>query len=438
MLILRAAIFHVPRDPFREANALESFADGALLIDRGRIAACGDYTAIRAAHPDAEERDQRGGILVPGFIDTHIHYPQVRAIGGIGFTLLDWLERHAMPEEAKFADEAYAAQVATEFLHALASHGTTAALVFGAHFAGATGILMEQARASGLRIATGLVLSDRELRPDLLQTPERAYAESQALIGRFHGAGRIRYAVTPRFAVSTSEAMLDVCRALLREHPGIYLQTHLNETAPEIEAVSRLFPKRSDYFGVYESFGLAGRRSVFAHGVRSTDSELQRLAAHQSSVAFCPSSNAALGSGFFPLARHLAAGVRFALGTDVGAGTGFGMLRESLQAYLTQRLAPGGVTLNAAQLLYLATRAGAEALDLAADCGDFAPGKAADFVYLQPPAESPLAAVMRNAPDAERLLGAIITLADADCICETWVEGAPIFQVGQASAVSAL
>ncbi len=428
MLILRATLFHVPRNPFREANALESFADGALLIAGGRIVACGDYSTVRAVHPDAEERDLRGGILLPGLIDTHIHYPQVRVIGGIGFTLLDWLERHAMPEEAKFSDEVYATQVASEFLSNLASHGTTSALVFGAHFANATGILMEQARASGLRIATGLVLSDRELRSDLLQTPERAYAESQALIHRFHGAGRIRYAVTPRFAVSTSESMLDVCRTLLREHPGVYLQTHLNETRPEIEAVARLFPQHRDYLGVYESFGLAGRRSIFAHSVQSTDNELQRLAAHQSSVAFCPSSNAALGNGFFPLARHLAAGVCFALGTDVGAGTGFGMLKEGLQAYLTQRHAPTGVTLNAAQLLYLATRAGAEALDLAAECGDFTAGKAADFVYLHPPATSPLAAVMRNAPDAERLLAAVITLAGADSVRETWVEGACIFR----------
>jgi guanine deaminase len=426
-VILRAAVFHVPRNPFREEQALEAFADGALVVDQGvdqgRVAACGDYNVVRAAHPRAPERDLRGGILLPGLVDAHIHYPQMRLIGGIGYSLLDWLEKHTLPEEARFSNDDYAETVAGEFLDALAAHGTTTALVFGAHFAAATGIFMERARAAGLRIVSGLTLADRCLRPELHHTPERAYRESTDLIRRFHGFGRLLYAVAPRFALSSSEALLEVCGTLLAENPGVRFQTHLNENPREIETVARLFPKSRDYLGVYEEFGLAQPHSVFAHSVHSTDSEIERLASHGCTVAFCPASNAALGSGFFPLERHLLAGVRVALGTDVGAGTGFGILKESLQASLTQRLAPAGRLLTAAELLYLGTRAGADALGLGDEIGDFGMGKAADFVYLRPPERSPLAAVMRNAPSAERMLAATLTLAGAESVCETWVGG---------------
>jgi guanine deaminase len=422
-VILRAAVFHVPRNPFREEQALEAFADGAIVVEQGRIAACADYSAIRAAHPGAPERDLRGGILLPGLVDTHIHYPQMRLIGGIGYELLDWLEQHTMPEEARFSDDQYAETIAGEFLDALAAHGTTTALVFGAHFAGATEIFMDRARAAGLRIISGLTLADQGMRPEMEHTPERAYRESTGLIRRFHGLGRLLYAVTPRFALSASEALLEVCGSLLAENPGVRFQTHLNENQTEIEAVARLFPKSRDYLGVYEEFGLAGPNSVFAHSVHSTDSEIERLAAHGSAVAYCPASNAALGSGFFPLERHLLAGVRVALGTDVGAGTGFGILKEALQAYLSQRLAPGGRLLTATELLYLGTRAGADALGLGDEIGDFSAGKAADFIYLCPPERSPLAAVLRHAASAERMLAAILTLAGAESVRETWVGG---------------
>ena len=427
-MILRAAIFHTPRNPFRFDDALEVFADGALAVEDGRVAACGDFTPVRAQYPEAPVRDLRGGVLLPGLVDAHIHYPQVRVLGGIGYSLLDWLENITLPEEVKFRHHSYARTVATEFLRSLASHGTTTALVFGAHFAGATAELFEQAQASGLRIVSGLVLADRHLLPELYHSPEAAYRESSELIHRFHDSGRLLYAVTPRFALSASEAILEVCATLLAENPGVRFQTHMNENVKEIEQVCHLFPEADDYLAVYERFGLAQRRSVFAHNVHPASGELERLAACGSAVAFCPASNAALGSGFFPLYRHLQAGVRFALGTDVGGGTGFGMLKEGLQAYLTQRLAPDSETLNAAQLLYLATRAGADALGLEDQIGDFTAGKSADFVYLRPPETSPLAAVMQNAPAPERLLGAIFTLAGAESVQETCVEGKPVFQ----------
>jgi guanine deaminase len=427
-VIFRATIFHVPKNPFRESGALRAHADGAIAIDQGRVVACGDYSAVRAAHPDAAERDLRGSVLLPGLVDAHVHYPQVRLIGGIGYSLLDWLEKYTLPEEARFSNADYARTVAGEFLHALASHGTSSALVFGPHFAGATEIFMEAARASGLRIVSGLTVSDRCLRPELHTTPERAYRENTELIQSFHGSGRLLYAVTPRFALSTTPSLLEVCGTLLRENPGVRFQTHLNENEREIESVARLFPGSRDYFGVYEEFGLAQPHSVFAHSVHSTGSEIERLASHGCAVAYCPASNAALGSGFFPLRQHLLAGVRVALGTDVGGGTGFGILKEGLQAYLTQRLAPGGRMLTAAELLYLGTKAGAEALGLGDETGDFETGKAADFVHLRPPEQSPLAAVMRNAPSGEALLAAILTLGGTESVRETWVGGDCVYR----------
>jgi guanine deaminase len=430
--LLRAPLFHTPRNPFQENNALESYSDGGLLIQDGRAAGCGDYSALRDAHPDVPTVDHRGGFLLPGFVDTHIHFPQLRVLGGLGWSLLDWLEHCALPEEARMADHSYACNVARSFVHALASHGTTTALVFGAHFAPATAALFEAGDTAGLRIVAGQVLSDRGLLPELHQTPERAYRESSLLIERFHNHGRLKYAVTPRFALSTSEAILEVCQTLLREHDGLLLQTHLNENLQEIADVARLFPWAPDYLAVYERFGLNRPGAVMAHDVHPTDSELDRLAASGAAVAHCPSSNAALGSGLFPLKRHIQAGVRCTLGTDVGGGIGFGMLKEGLQAYLLQRIAPDGMLLDAGHLLYLATLAGAEALGLASETGDFSNGKSADFVYIRPPADSPLAAVLEREQSPERVLAALFTLAGAESVREVRVEGSIVYRAASA------
>jgi guanine deaminase len=426
--LLRAAVFHTPGNPFRQQRVLESFSDGGLLIANGRIAACGEYASLRKAWPLARTRDLRGGFLLPGLVDTHVHYPQIRILGSLGYSLLDWLEKQALPEEAKFAAPDYAQAVASEFVHALLSHGTTTALVFGSHFAPATSLLFEAARKSGLRMISGLVISDRLLRPALHLDPETAYFQSRELIRRFHGQGRALYAVSPRFALSASEAMLEVCQTLVAEHPGVRLQTHFNENHREIEEIGRLFPWAADYLAVYERFHLTGRRAVLAHSVHSSPSEIERLAESGTAVAHCPSSNAALGSGIFPMRRHLEAGVPFALGTDVAGGTGFGMLKEALQAYLCQRLLGGsGFHLAPEHLLYLATRAGAEALGLEPEVGDFLPGKSADFVYLRPPEGSPLQTVAAHAESAGHLLASIVTLAGAECVRETWVAGLLVF-----------
>jgi len=399
------------------------FDDGGLLVQDGIITAAGDFARVRAAAPDVPVTDWRGSLAVPGLIDTHVHFPQLRILGRSGPSLLEWLERVALPEEARMADLHEADRTARDFVEAMLAHGTTSALVFGAHYAPATAALFERASERGLRLTTGLVCADRELRPDLHQTPAAAHADASALITRFHGRGRLRYAVTPRFAVSTSEAMLEVCQSLCREHPTVLVQTHLNEQRAEVDAVRRLFPWSADYLAVYERYGLSGRRSVFAHSVWTSDGEIERLAESGSSVAHCPGSNAALGSGLFAMRRHLSGGVHCAIGTDVGAGLGFSLLRESTLARLFQRLVPDGEPLGPAHLLYLVTAAGARALGLESQVGDFQVGKAADVVRLAPARGSALASAWARAETLEDRLAVVLALGDRHTVREVRIAG---------------
>lgn len=425
--ILRAPLCHTLENPFRASGALASVSDGAVVIQGGRVLALGDYGELRAAHPEAEVHDLRDGLLLPGFIDTHVHYPQVHIIGAMGLRLLDWLKERTLPEEARLADEGYARQVAKRFLANLIANGTTSAMVFGAHFERAQEILFEEADTLGVRVTSGLVLSDRNLRPELEATPEACFEASQALIDAWHGRARLRYAVTPRFSVSCSEAMLEVCQGLLEHNPGVWFQTHINENSDEIAFVHELFPWAKDYLETYERFGLVGERSVFAHNVHVTDDELTRLAKARAGVAHCPSSNMFIGSGLFPMQRHLNCGVRFALGSDVGGGTGFSLLKEGLMAYQGQMLLKDGVPIGPAHLLYLATRAGAELLGLVDEVGDLTPGKSADLVLIRPPKGSTLEAVLAHSPSPEVSLGAAFTLAREESVAEVYIAGERCF-----------
>lgn len=423
MHLYRAAYLHTPLSPFA-GGTLEGQQDGGLLVDAaGTIQATGDFAALQAQHPGAEVVDLRGGFLLPGLIDTHVHYPQVRVIGGLGMPLLDWLERCALPEEARLSDLGYARAVAQEFVGGLVAAGTTTALIFGAHFAGAVDILFQETTRRGLRAVSGLVVSDRLLRSELHTTPQRAYDEGLELARRWHGVGRNLYAVTPRFALSCSPELLEACGALLREVDGARFTSHINENGAEIAAVRELFPHSPDYLGSYEGAGLIGRRSVLAHNVHPQPRELSSMAQHQCSVAHCPCSNSALGSGMFPLRSHLAAGVNVALGSDVGGGTGFSLFKEGLQAYFMQQSQSDGVPLSAAHLLYLATLAGAQALDLQDTVGSFEVGKQFDALWLRPAPDSTLATVLNHAPDAERALSAIFSLGTPSDVAGVWIGG---------------
>ncbi|EYB69134.1 guanine deaminase [Deinococcus phoenicis] len=429
MKLYRAALMHTPDNPFSAPGALQVQEDGGLLVEDGQILASGPYAQVRAAHPRAEAVDLRGGVLLPGFIDTHVHYPQVRVLGGLGMQLLEWLDRNTLPEEARLSDPGYARAVAREFLSALASNGTTTALVFGSHYASAMDEFFSEAAQTGLRVVAGQVVSDRMLRPELHTTPERAYAEGKALIERWHGVGRTLYAVTPRFSLSASEGILDACAALMQEFPDVRFTSHINENPREVQTVRELFPGARDYLDTYERAGLVTRRSVLAHNVHPTDRELGVMAAHRCTAAHCPCSNSALGSGLFPLRRHLQAGVHVSLGTDVGGGTGFSMLKEGLQAYFMQQLlGAAGEALDPAKLLYLATRAGAEALGLEDLTGDFSVGKAFDAVYLRPPEGSTLDTVLRHADSPGRVLADLFTLGTQQDVAQVWVGGDAVYR----------
>jgi guanine deaminase len=423
--IVRAQVAHTPCNPFVFEGALEAFPDGAVAFDDGRIGACGGFAEVRARYPDASVVDERDAVLLPGFVDCHVHFPQIRGIGALGLELLDWLRSVALPEEARLADVGYAAAVAEEFVRGLVRNGTTTALVFGSHFASAQEALFSCASAAGLRVASGLVVSDRGLLPELHVSAELAFESSRELIGRWHGRGLIRYAVSPRFSVSCSEELLSACGELAREAPGVLVTSHLNETAGEIESVAALFPWARDYLETYERYGLVSARSVFAHDVHVGDGELARLAASGAAVCHCPSSNAFLGSGSFPFRRHLEAGVRVALGTDVGAGTGLSMLAEGLMAYNVQMLAGPelGVRLGPAHLLWLASAAGALALGLSDEVGDLSIGKSADFMLVRPPAGSTLSGVLSRCGSVEEKVGVLFTLAREESIAEVRVAG---------------
>ncbi len=398
------------------------------------IADVGPYEDVRARHPDAPVERLRGGLLLPGLIDVHVHYPQTGVIGALGLELLEWLERITLPAESRFSDPGHARRQARLFLRGLIGNGTTRALVFGSHFARAQAALFEEAGAMGYPLVSGLATGDRNLRPELHTTPDRAYEENRVLIERFHGKSGLRYAVTPRFALAASEALLEVSGALLREYPGLMVQTHINENPREIQTVARLFPAARDYLETYERHGLVGPRSVFAHDVHPKPRELARLAESGAWVAHCPSSNAFLGSGIFPMKDHLSAGARFALGSDVGAGTRFSLLGEAMDAYKTQRVRPDGIRLSPAALLYLATRAGAAALGQAGEAGGLEAGKSADLVWVRPLAGSTLEAVLAEADSSEHALGAVFALAREAEVAAVWIGGRMVHGRGMLQA----
>jgi guanine deaminase len=282
--------------------------------------------------------------------------------------------------------------------------------------------LFAAAGQRGLNITSGLVLSDRILRPDLLNSPQTALADSAALIRRWHERGRLRYAVTPRFSLSASDEMLDVCAQLLAK--GVWFTSHINENVAEIAAVAGLFPSARNYLDTYRRHGLVTERSVFAHNVHPGDGELATLAEHGASVSHCPTSNCALGSGLFPLRDHITRGVHVALGSDVGAGSGLFLPKEALQAYFIQQLlGPGGLALTPVHLLYLATRAGALALGLDGQVGDFGVGKDFDAVWLRPAPRSTLAVNLRHACDATDALARVFSLATPADVAGVWIRG---------------
>ncbi|MBS1212258.1 MAG: guanine deaminase [Proteobacteria bacterium] len=413
---------HLRASPFEQPDALQIIEDGALLLDdRGIILQAGERRTVLTAEPEAELVDHGEAWLIPGLVDGHVHYPQYYATAAHGTDLLDWLDRSVFPAEAALADAVLARKVAEGFVGRLLQAGTTTAAVFGSQFPQANRALFEAAGTPGLRLIAGATLMDRGAPPALLQTPEQAYVHACGLIDTVRNEPRLRYAVTPRFALSCSEGMLEVCGALLREFPGVYLHTHINESRGEIHAVSRDFPWAKHYLDVYDRFALLTDKTVLAHSIYTTEAELLRLSHTNCAICHCPGSNMYLGSGLFPLHAHRRYGLRVAVGTDIGAGTHFSVWEELSDCYKVQQLL--GHCLQAGELLYLGTLGGAEALSLEEETGNFSPGKSGDFFVLTLDEDTYLQERLARCESLEDQLFCLQHLATARHIAATYVCG---------------
>ena len=400
--------------------------NGAVLIEDGRIKAAGVASEIvKLAPAGTPVDDHEGKLILPGFIDTHIHYPQTRVIGSYGAQLLDWLRKYTFVEEQKFADPAHAASVSRFFLDELFRNGTTTAAVYCTVRPESVEAFFTEAERRGARMIAGKVMMDRNAPPALTDNPQRGYDESKALLQKWHGRGRLDYAITPRFAITSTDAQLEAAGALAREFPRAYVQTHLSENHAEIALTKELYPAARDYLDVYERFGLVGDRSIFGHCIHLEPREIASLSAHRAVAAFCPTSNLFLGSGLFDERGLDAAGVRVALATDVGGGTSYSMLQTANEAYKVLQM--NGQSWPAAQAFYQMTLGNARALGLEGKIGEIEPGREADLVVLDSRATPAMAHRMEAIHgDLDEELFVLMMMADDRAVAQTYVGGAPV------------
>ncbi|MBP1016085.1 guanine deaminase [Serratia fonticola] len=406
---------------------LRFIKDGLLIIRDGRVEWFGDWEEGHHQIPDSiRVRDYSGKMIVPGFVDTHIHYPQCEMVGAYGEQLLDWLNKHTFPAEKRYNDLEYAREMSAFFIKQLLRNGTTTALVFGTVHPESVEALFESAHHINMRMIAGKVMMDRNAPDYLLDTPESSYSQTKALIERWHNNGRLLYAITPRFAPTSSPEQLEMVQRLRQEYPDVYLHTHLSENKDEVAWVKALFPERKSYLDVYHHYGMTGRKSVFAHCVHLEDAEWDCLHQTQSSIAFCPTSNLYLGSGLFNLPNAWRKKVRVGMGTDIGAGTTFNMLQTLNEAYKIMQLQ--GYRLSAYEAFYLATLGGADALGLADTIGNFNLGKEADFVVLEPTATPLQQLRYDNSKTLMDKLFVMMTLGDDRSIYRTYVDGRLVYE----------
>jgi guanine deaminase len=417
----RGALFHLTGDPGTDgAEAAHTFDDGVLVVEDGHVVEAGAWDVL-GPHLKGVPVEKTGGLIVPGFVDCHVHYPQTDIIASPGTRLLEWLSSYTFPAEERFRHKEVAQEAARFFLGQLLAHGTTTALVFATVHKVSAEALFEEALARNMRLITGKVLMDRGAPPGICDTAETGYVESRALIRQWHGHGRLGYAVTPRFALTSTAEQLEMAGGLLAENPGVHLHTHLAENHEELAAVRRLFPDCADYLAVYEKFGLATPHSVFAHGIHLSDGEWSRLAKSESNIAFCPTSNLFLGSGLFNLAAAQKAGVAVGLATDVGGGTSLSLLQTMNEAYKVCQLRAHPV--DAFKLFYLSTLGAARSLRLDDRIGSFAPGREADFVVLDARGSALLARRLAHARSWAEKLFAFAMLGDDRAVARTYVMG---------------
>ena len=422
----RASVLHCLRDPSGDpdpvaAGSVAYFEDGLLVIDDGAVVEVGPAEPLLARLPSNVSVVEHGEkLIIPGLIDCHVHYPQIDIIASYGERLLDWLEKYAYPAERAFADPVHAQEVAGFFVQELLRNGTTTACVFATVHPHSADAIFEAASACGMRLIAGKVLMDRG--PEALRdTAATGYEQSRALIEKWHGRDRLLYAVTPRFAITSSEQQLREAGRLLQEFPDVYLHTHLAENEEEVKRVAQLFPWSRSYLHVYEHFGLVRERSVFAHCIHMNDGDRKRLARKGAAMAFCPSSNLFLGSGLFDLGAARRSSVRVGIGTDVGGGTSMSLLRTLADGYKALQL--NGQPLPPFAALYLATLGAARALHLDDRIGSFRQGSEADFIVLDPSATAVGWRRWGTATDAGARLFAQMMLGDDRMISGIYIAG---------------
>jgi len=420
----RASIFHCLGDPgpHAERSAVEYIEDGLLVIEDGAIARHGPAEELLSSLADGTPlEDLSGKLIVPGLIDCHVHYSQLDIIASYGEQLLDWLNRYAYPAEARFADADHARSVADFFLDELLQNGTTTALVFATVFPQSVDAIFAAAEERNMRLIAGKVLMDRLCPEELRDDAETGYRDSKALIERWHGKGRLGYAITPRFALTSTEEQLGAAGRLAAEYPDTWIHTHLAETQDEVDQIAKQFPWSRSYLDVYDHFGLVRSRSMFAHCLHLDDADRTLMAENNAAGAFCPTSNLFLGSGLFDLQSMVDAGINVGLATDVGGGTSLSLLRTMNEAYKILHLQ--AQSLPASRALYLATLGAAEALGLDDCIGNFATGKEADFIVLDTGGSRITARRAQAATSIDELLFSLIFLGDDRNIAATYLQG---------------
>lgn len=423
----RGAVLYFLDDPGSGAphGSYRYFEDGLLLVENGRVASVGPAQETMAKLPADLQVVQHGGqLLMPGFIDTHIHYPQTDVIGSGGRQLLDWLRDYTFPAESRFADAAHAREVAEFFLDELVRNGTTTANVFCTVHAASVEAFFQAAKERRMRMVAGKVLMDRNCPDQLRDTAQEGTRLSRELIERWHGQDRLLYAITPRFAPCCSDAQLAAAGQLAARYPDVFIHSHLAENRDEVAWVRSLFPQARSYADVYDRFGLLRDRAVYAHCIHLDAADRGRMAQSGAAVAFCPTSNLYLGSGLFDIAAADAARLRFSVATDVGGGSSFSMLRTLGEAYKVAQLT--GQHLTALRAFYLATLGGARVLGLEGRIGSFAAGAEADFIALDLCTSPLLARRMADSRTLEEKLLLLMTLGDDRAIKAVYILGEPV------------
>lgn len=422
MKALRGSILHFLDDPHTQGSrAVEAYDDGAILIgDDGRIAALGDASIIGADIP--VERFENA-LIMPGLIDTHIHFPQTQVIGSYGAQLLEWLERYTFVEEQRYADLDLCADQAVFFVDELLRNGTTTAVAYGSVHPQSVDAVLAEGQRRDMRLIAGKSMMDRNAPPALCDTAQSSYDETKALIERWHGQNRIGYAITCRFAVTSTPEQMQLIGQLIAEHPDCWVQTHMSENHNEIQTARRLYPEASSYADIYDRFGQLGGRTLLGHCIHLDASEVDTLARTGAVACFCPTSNTFLGSGLFDMARLRANGVRIALATDVGGGTSYSMLATAAEGYKVQQLA--GTNWPALEAFYAMTLGNARALGLEEEIGTLQAGTTADITVLDLTPTPAIAHRMERLTDGalEEKLFALMTMADDRAVKAVYVAG---------------